>query len=86
MTRLVVVRAWRDPVFRSDLTTEALRELPKHPAGDFTESDELWRVPGITFTGGCGTPGCSRIICTDPCSRTCWARCPNTSDERGCTP
>jgi mersacidin/lichenicidin family type 2 lantibiotic len=29
----LVVRAWVDPIFRSELTEEDLRQLPDHPAG-----------------------------------------------------
>jgi mersacidin/lichenicidin family type 2 lantibiotic len=85
--RQMTVRAWRDPVFRSTLPAETLLELPRHPAGDTAEAEELRSLAGqITLGDGCGTYGCSKAICTDPCTRTCWAQCPNTSDGGGCQP
>ena len=84
---LMVARAWRDPVFRSTLPAETLLELPSHPAGDTADAEELRSLAeGITLGDGCGTYGCTRVVCTDPCSKTCWAQCPNTSDGGGCTP
>jgi mersacidin/lichenicidin family type 2 lantibiotic len=85
--RQMTARAWRDPVFRSMLPAETLLALPRHPAGDAAEAEELQSLAReVTFGGGCGTYGCTRVVCTDPCSHTCWAQCPNTSDGGGCTP
>ncbi|MBV8645617.1 MAG: mersacidin/lichenicidin family type 2 lantibiotic, partial [Candidatus Eremiobacteraeota bacterium] len=62
-----MVRAWRDPLFRAALPVDTLRELPPHPAGVADDDDDAI-VRDITFGGGCGTAGCSRVVCTDPCT------------------
>jgi mersacidin/lichenicidin family type 2 lantibiotic len=41
------IRAWRDPMFRSTLSTEELSSLPTNPAGMVELSDtELMEVSG----------------------------------------
>ncbi len=87
LDRSTMLRAWRDPVYRAGLSAEMLAQLPPHPAGEALQSEELQSLlPGITLGGGCGTAGCTHIVCTDPCTRTNWVQCPNTSDGGGCTP
>ncbi len=87
MDRRLVARAWRDPIFRASLPPEALRDLPAHPAGDPAEGGELsGPLLDITFGGGCGTAGCTKVVCTDPCTRTNVVQCSNTTDAGGCRP
>ena len=49
MTNAQVVRAWKDPEYRSSLSAAELRALPAHPAG-LVELDEgeLMEVSGGT--------------------------------------
>jgi len=86
MDRQTIVRAWRDPIFRQGLAIETLLDLPNHPAGDSAEDDSISCVmPGITLGGGCGTAGCTKVVCTDPCTKTNVVQCHNTSDLSTCT-
>lgn len=87
-----MIRGWRDPVFRSTLSENLLEKFPKHPAGDVGEEIAWDGVMGaisegaacmITFTGGCGTLGCTQIICTDACSNKCTQACPTCN--QACT-
>jgi mersacidin/lichenicidin family type 2 lantibiotic len=53
MTQDQVVRAWRDPAYRSTLSATELQALPANPAGLVELSEnELMEVNGGT------TPGC----------------------------
>lgn len=40
MSKIDVVRAWKDPAYRRSLTQEQLASLPEHPAGVVTLTDE----------------------------------------------
>ena len=93
MDQHVVARAWRDPVFRGTLPASLLAEIPSHPAGDVGEDDTDWsaRLGGlqaggleITFGGGCTTPGCSSVVCTDPCG-SYGTSCNTNTNADGCT-
>lgn len=89
-----IARAWRDPVLRATMAEAGLFDLPAHPSGGIPGDNTDWAVrlasdPGpededgseITGTAGCGTHGCTKIICTDPCgSMGC-----NLTDKPGCT-
>jgi mersacidin/lichenicidin family type 2 lantibiotic len=81
-----LIRAWRDPVYRATLDRDALSAL-RHPAGDASDRTFLFGEADngdeerITGTAGCGTPGCTQIVCTDPCGTI---GC-NTTDKPGCT-
>ncbi len=82
-----LIRAWRDPVYRATLDRDALRKM-RHPAGDSFDSTVLFGESSgdgdeerITGTAGCGTPGCTQIVCTDPCGTM---GC-NTTEKPGCT-
>jgi mersacidin/lichenicidin family type 2 lantibiotic len=47
MNKLDVIRAWKDPEFRSRLSARELSSLPPHPAGTVELSDEqLARAAG----------------------------------------
>jgi mersacidin/lichenicidin family type 2 lantibiotic len=94
MIRSDVVRGWRDPAYRSTLPLDLLAKLPDHPAGDHG-SDFDWEIDQtgisagnicmITFTAGCGTPGCSVLSCpSEDCPKpaTCNKAC---TDAEVCT-
>jgi hypothetical protein len=59
------------------LDQDVLDRLPRHPAGDARDAAFAleWLFgdaggpadPKITGTAGCGTPGCTVLVCTDPC-------------------
>ena len=92
MDQTVVTRAWRDPLFRRSLPLSLLAEMPSHPAGELAEeTDWIARLGSleaggleITFGGGCTTPGCTAIVCTDPCGSVGPSCNTNTSAD-GCT-
>ena len=86
MNRRETIRAWRDPVFRAQLSSDALEKMPEHPAGgnDDPETDGAERLGIVsvsdacmlTFTGGCTSAGCSVWPCPQPKPpRTCDAIC-----------
>jgi len=83
MNLQTVIRAWRDPIFRSRLPRATLLELPSHPAGGSVEDETDWSVQlgAITLGGGCGTAGCSKVACSDPC-QTVGISCPNTGSHK----
>lgn len=94
MNSTKVIRAWRDPVYRSELGQELLSELPQHPIDDGMEDVGDWSARlgalslegpcAITLGGGCGSFGCTQIICTDPCG-TLGDSCPRTTETRKCS-
>jgi mersacidin/lichenicidin family type 2 lantibiotic len=48
MTRLNVVRSWKDPRYRRSLSAQQLQTLPEHPAGAATLTDhELKAASGL---------------------------------------
>jgi mersacidin/lichenicidin family type 2 lantibiotic len=68
MNKSDLIRAWKDPVYRSSLTVEELGALPAHPAGLIDLRDEELRGVGGALTtaltctahtfGGWRTCGC----------------------------
>jgi mersacidin/lichenicidin family type 2 lantibiotic len=74
MNREDIVRAWKDPNYRSTLSKEQLAELPINPVGTFELTEaELAEVAGGT-TGTCGTGGlpprdcfASQTTCNEAC-------------------
>ena len=69
MSRIDVIRAWKDEQYRLGLTEEQRRQLPAHPAGLIELSDdELEPAAGgetsdlLSF--GCCTPIKSYGVCT----------------------
>jgi mersacidin/lichenicidin family type 2 lantibiotic len=54
-----IVRAWRDPMFRTTLGAEELAQVPANPAGmielDGTALDLVAGASGATGSGGTGT-------------------------------
>jgi mersacidin/lichenicidin family type 2 lantibiotic len=85
MDSYTVARAWRDPIYRSNLPIETLLRLPKHPVGDSLQDENDWSVQlcEITLGDGCTSAGCSRVVCTDPC-QTLGEHCPHTTDRPPC--
>lgn len=61
MKHLDIIRAWKDPEYRNSLSAEQLSQLPEHPAGMSTLSDEALELAagGLRATtdpgSGCGT-------------------------------
>lgn len=85
MNKIVIARAWRNPLFRLDLPPSMRGDLPLHPAGESSEDETDWGFRmDITFGGGCGSAGCSKVVCTDPCG-TLGAHCPKPTEKPGCT-
>ena len=55
-----MVRAWRDPEYRSTLSSEQLATLPSHPVGLIELSDdELTSASGLDKVGITVLPPCS---------------------------
>lgn len=54
MNKSNLIRAWKDPMYRSSLSVEELGALPAHPAGliDLRE-EELRAVAGMTTALTC---------------------------------
>lgn len=69
-----VVRAWRDPIYRSSLSAEEQEALPEHPSGIITLSDpQMGQVNGGTYTPVCAVTAviCNTItmtVCNGSCS------------------
>jgi len=60
MTRIDVIRAWRDPEYRFTLSAEELSRLPSHPAGLVELTDEeLNRAAGIDAHASTTAPECT---------------------------
>jgi len=48
MKKEVIVRAWKDPVFRASLAPEERAELPENPSGKaLAELDESWLCQAV---------------------------------------
>jgi len=63
MSRINVVRAWKDPTYGNSLTEAERAALPANPAGSIELSDEdLEKVAGGYLTILC-TRFCSRYSC-----------------------
>lgn len=91
------IRSWRDPLFRATLEADASAGMIAHPSGVAEDGDADWSQrlgtlqsgyrmddenTEITGTAGCGSLGCTKIICTDPC-HSLGPNCPKQTD--GCT-
>jgi len=51
MKEVDVVRAWKDPLYRSHLTAEDLDRLPGHPSGLIElQDDQLKSISAAAFT------------------------------------
>jgi mersacidin/lichenicidin family type 2 lantibiotic len=78
MSKLDIIRAWKDPDYRLSLTDSDRAKLPAHPAGLIELSDvDLGAVlggddPRDTPLGICdqATPGSPCVISVDACVRT----------------
>lgn len=55
MSKVDIVRAWKDAEYRCSLSAEELAHLPEHPAGAIELADEDLReaVGGTTDTAEC---------------------------------
>jgi mersacidin/lichenicidin family type 2 lantibiotic len=55
MSKVDIIRAWKDEEYRASLTDAERAQLPAHPAGLINlEDDEMKTVMGATHAGGCG--------------------------------
>jgi mersacidin/lichenicidin family type 2 lantibiotic len=64
MRRIDVLRAWKDPGYRTGLTPEELQSLPENPAGIVDLSDvELKAASGML--GAVNPPGTTFPGCTE---------------------
>jgi mersacidin/lichenicidin family type 2 lantibiotic len=60
MSRIDVVRAWKDPSYRHGLTAEEIARVPSHPAGLVDLSDEeLKEASGLASYAVTTSPGCT---------------------------
>jgi mersacidin/lichenicidin family type 2 lantibiotic len=60
LSKLDMIRMWRDPEYRSTLSAEELAQLPSHPAGLVELSDEeLGRASGLDAIPSTTAPECT---------------------------
>ena len=76
-----VIRAWKDPVYRSGLQLGELERLPPNPAGTLEPVISEDAAGGGDFdimqTGTCWTAGCCwGATCGAYCSVSCALTCP----------
>lgn len=70
MTKTEIIRAWKDPEYRSTLTDADLASIPSHPAGLIElDDEELARAAGLLV--GAQT---TAMTCTQYTFRG-WRRC-----------
>jgi mersacidin/lichenicidin family type 2 lantibiotic len=55
MSRLDIIRAWKDAAYRRSLSSEQLKRLPMNPAG----AVELTEAEAATVNGKLAMAGCS---------------------------
>ena len=72
MSKSEIIRAWKDPAFRSRLGRERLAEIVPNPAGLVELSDE--QLKGASGLGG--FPQTTVEYCTNPTFRGMRACCP----------
>lgn len=78
MNKLDVVRAWKDPLYRSRLSAEELAALPEHPAGFVEIDEEQLRQAG-------GAPITTAPTCTAYTFLNWQACCPPQTTAPTCT-
>ncbi len=60
MSKVDLVRAWKDPVYRAGLSPELLAAIPAHPSGLVDLSDgELKKATGLNAVIGTTAPTCT---------------------------
>ncbi len=60
MSKVDVIRAWKDPEYRATLSAEELSRLPLHPAGLVELTDEqLSRASGLAAPAFTTAPECT---------------------------
>ena len=83
MSKIDVIRAWKDPEYRSSLSDSQRAKLPENPAGSMSlaDSDLDSVVGGYTFFAGCQplTDGFGGCPVSFPGICTCIDICPYTS-------
>jgi mersacidin/lichenicidin family type 2 lantibiotic len=78
MSKIDIVRAWKDPVYRASLSAEQRAALPQNPAGSVEISDEdLGKVSAGAIRGGAvGSVGGSAVYREIKDSDFCTLACP----------
>lgn len=61
MNKIDIVRAWKDPLYRTTLTAEQLAALPMHPAGMTDLNDDQLRMA----SGGAVAAQTTAPTCTE---------------------
>jgi mersacidin/lichenicidin family type 2 lantibiotic len=79
MTRANIIRAWKDPAYRNNLSPTERAALPANPAGAIEISDaDLGKIAGgminLSDMGVCRTPRCS-FECTNNQCMTSFISC-----------
>ncbi len=64
MSKMDIVRAWKDEAYRQTLSEEELRSLPENPAGEIelNDSDLEAVYGGQTAVVGCSV-ACYTVVC-----------------------
>ena len=66
IANLDVVRSWKDPRYRRNLSAQQLQALPEHPAGPAMLTDlELKVAAGISLDEDFSIPMTTALGCTD---------------------
>jgi len=66
IANLDVVRSWKDPRYRRNLSAQQLQALPEHPAGPAMLTDlELKFAAGISLDEDFSIPMTTALGCTD---------------------
>jgi mersacidin/lichenicidin family type 2 lantibiotic len=60
MTTDMIIKAWKDPLFRATLAAEELASMPSHPVGEiaFREIDTMAINASDGSSSGCGGACC----------------------------
>ncbi len=75
MSKVNVIRAWKDELYRASLSKEERAQLPEHPAGIIElDADQLSAVTGGT-TLACALGVTMILSCFPPCDGTIDGTC-----------
>jgi mersacidin/lichenicidin family type 2 lantibiotic len=65
MTSFDIVRSWKDPRYRRNLSVQQMQTLPQHPAGSATLTDqELKAASGLMLAEDEFTAITTSVMCT----------------------
>jgi mersacidin/lichenicidin family type 2 lantibiotic len=92
MSKIDVIRAWKDELYRNSLSEEERALLPENPAGliELTDEDLGLAAGGVTLNG----PNCSVVMCGPPaqtinihCGDSNYPSCPiGGTNDWNCVP